>query len=326
MKDNVPNIMDLDSLTPGSVWTRRNGKESRYLFTTNTALPASMAATHPQMAIYADENDNYFSVPVDDFISKRTFFNVDPGLETRLGNLLAFSAQDSDDGFDLLGDDTTLTIDVDSDDDLTVGSDESEEREQAPMPGYTQEQVDVMNATANAFPIEFSSNSVGSGLPEVLTPQKLCEMAECYQQEPLVSEGKMLHRLFFRAGNGITHDTLYACFSPKHVELNAVYTFKVHTPEGLLEVDWDAMLGIYPYVFQNVAMLQVMFTTGTELTYTQIAEQAEEPEVVFTAQAEGDQVVISAVPAPAATPAVVEVADELIIEAAPDEGFAVTVE
>ncbi len=317
MKDNVPNIMDLDSLTPGSVWTRRNGKESRYLFTTNTALPASMAETHPQLAIYADENDNFFSVPVADFISKRTFFNVDPGLEARLGNLLAFSAQDSEEGFDLL-DELALTV-GDEDDDLTIDKDEEPVADQAGLPGYTQEQLNAVNA----FPIEFFSNSVGSGLPEVLSPQKLCEMAECYQQEPLVSEGKMLHRLFFRAGRGITHDTLYACFSPKHVELNAVYTFKVHTPEGLLDVDWDAMLGIYPYVFQNVSMLQVMFTTGTELTYTQLAEEAEEaeePEVVFSVQAEAGQVVI------AAQPLAVSVSDELVIEAAPDEGFAVTAE
>jgi len=320
MKDNVPNIADLDSLTAGSVWTRRNGKESRYLFTTNSTLPASMANSHPQMAIYADENDNFFSVPVEDFVGKRTFFNVDPGLEARLGNLLAFSAQDSDGGFDLLGDTSEDSLTFDEDDDLTVGLDDNETvRVGSEASVLSNPYSSLGKESANAFPIEFSSNSVGSGLPEILTPQKLCEMAECYQQEPLISEGKMLHRLFFRAGRGITRDTLYACFSPKHVELNAVYTFQVHTPEGLLEVDWDAMLGIYPYVFQNVSMFQVMFTTGTELAYTQVAEPAEEPEVMFTAQAEEGKVVISAAPA-------VEDADELMVDVESSEDFAVTSE
>ncbi len=296
MKDNdtVDNIMDLDMLTPGSVWTRKNGKESRFLFLTNTHLPPHLADKYPQMAVYADENDNMYSIPIADFVGNRTFYNVDPALEARVGNLLAFSAQDADGEFSLEdGDDDELTIDTGS---------EEEDAGAEDFFGGTPEP----EAPARVFPVEFSSGD--TNLPVIISAERLQELTESYQQQP--HNGQYLHTLFIRAEEGITRESLYACFSPNHVEKNAVYTFKIRTADGVIDIDWDALVGIFPYVFQNMSMYQVIFSTNEEPPI----EHAEE-DIQFAVNAVDGQVVIAA--AEASAP--LEVADELVVAAGEPE-------
>lgn len=301
-----PDIMDLEMLTPGSVWVRENGKQSRYLFTTNMNLPTRMLETYPQMVVYADEDDNILSVPVEDFIGKRTFYNVDPGLESRLGNLLAFNTEDVSETFDLDSDDSLLIEDSAS----TEVSPESPDYPQQVMAAVEETLVDQQY---NMFPVSYFSGA--TGLPAVIAPEVLAELTESYQQQPLLIENKLLHILYIRVdkSRGITHDNLYACFSPTRVEQNAVYTFKVQTPDGVLDIDWDALIGIYPYVFQNISMFQVIFSTGVELTY----EVADEPEVQFqvSTDPETGTNVISAVPTPEPGWEVPEVVDAAPVHA-----------
>lgn len=308
-EDRVPDIMDLELLTPGSVWVRKNGKESRFLFLTNAKLPEKFQAEHPQMAVYADEDDNVFSVPVMDFIAKRTFFNCEPGLETRLLNLLAFSAADDDTGFDLLNDsdnDENLLINDSEDDARTDGSEgivESSEN----VSGQTNFATD--EGLVNAFPVEFFGAE--TGLPEIISPQRLCELTECYQQTVSLVDHKYLHTLFIRAANGITKETLYASFSPTHVEQNAVYSFKVRTNEGVLDIDWDGLVGIYPYVYQHISMYQVVFYTEAEVAITSMEPAEAEQETTFVAvanEATGTDVIMSTATAE-------------VIQAQQDEGF-----
>lgn len=290
-----PDVMDLELMTPGSVWVRKNGKESRYLFTTNTNLPVEHQRANPQMVVYADENDNIYSVPVAAFLEKRTFFNVDPTLESRLENLLAFSGTGSEGvDLDLLSDsDDTLTLD-EGDDEITDVASAGDVA--------TPVAVDPESLAPPVSPFFCAYDAGGTGLPEVITRQRLSEMTESYQQAPLLAEGKLLHTLFISAAPDITRDTLYACFSPMHIDHNAVYTYKVTTPEGEIDVDWDELVGIYPYVFQNQLMHQVVFSTNVERKYetveidVPVTTQPAEADIQFQAVAVEGQVVIQAAP------------------------------
>src|SRR5882672_1184406 len=230
------NISDFDMLTPGSVWVRENGKEARFLFLTNTNLPPHVSVKHPRMAVYADENDNIFSTPVADFVGKRKFFNIDPSLEARLEDLLALNDSSIDTDFSLNDDELIIAEEPD----METTYEKLLDAEVAHIEdGLNEESV-------REYPVEFFAGD--TGLPEIISPQRLAELTESYQQQPLISENKLLHTLFIRAEKDITHANLYASFSPTRVEQNAVYTFKVRTPDGMLEVDGDAMVGIYAYV------------------------------------------------------------------------------
>ncbi len=279
------NIMDLDLLTPGSVWIRENGKEARFLFIANDGLPAKQQEMYPRVAVYADEQNHIFSVPVDHFIGKRSFYNVSPSLEIRLENLLAYSG---DEEFNLNDDEDELFI-SDNEPEETVDSESNEASEStgfevhaasAPHGEVSPVEVTPIKIDAsklvNPFPVTYSSGS--TGLPEIISSQRLTELTESYQQQPLLSEGKILHTLYIRAASDVNQERLYASFSPTHIDKNAVFTFSVNTAEGRLDIDWDALVGIYPYVFREESMYQVMFTTDQSgITYSEIAEFAEEP-------------------------------------------------
>jgi hypothetical protein len=295
----APSIMDLEMLTPGSVWTRKDGKQARYLFTTNTTVPATHSHIYPSVAVFADENDDYFSVPVEDFIARRTFYNVDPGLEARLNNLLAFDADSTSEDFDLLNDaDESLVVSDDDSFTATVGdgvtdivADESNEVSAAQQPDPDAS----LNPALNMFPVEYSSE--GSALPEIIPGYILASHTQGYQQQPLMTETgftKIVHTLFIKATKEITHDKLYACFSPTHLERNAVFTFKVSTADGLLDVDWDAMIGVFPYVFMNEQVFQVMFLSDSELKYERVEEEPAVEFVASTDPADGHVVIAAA--------------------------------
>ena len=102
-------VADLDFLTEGSVFTRDDGRESRFLFLTNQSLSQKLKTQFPPQVVYADENGNVLSCSIERFLNKRKFVSVDPELEARLVNLLAATSASQEDTLDLDGD--VLTID-----------------------------------------------------------------------------------------------------------------------------------------------------------------------------------------------------------------------
>jgi hypothetical protein len=257
-------IMDLEMLTQGSVWVRKNGKQSRVLFVTNTSLPQEKQTEYPPTVVYADENDNVYSVTLPQFLAKRTFFNIEPALEDRLVNLLAYSPDDSGvEDFSLDDDDSLLIsepIEAETQDTESV-SDTQVTAEPTQVNAANEPAEPEYAEPINVFPVSYHSDS--SGLPEALSPQLLAELTECYQQQPIVSEGRLFHTLYIRADSRITREKLLACFSPSSG--NAIFTFSVDMGiEGTETVDWDTLIGIYPYAFQHIRMYQVVFATDTE--------------------------------------------------------------
>lgn len=291
MKDitSVNNVADLEFLTPGSVWTNEAGKSSRFLFQTNTHLPAEHQKRFPPQAIYADEEGNLYSVPVGRFVGRRTFYNVDPGLEARVSNLLALGGEDgSEEEFDLSsdGDDDTLVVDDDGDaasdvapDEVsdTMGADQPDEEAapQEPIVIFTPDRTDVV---------------------QIIPQDVLNANVQGYQQLPSNIPGELMHIILIRAADGITRDKLHACFSLNNKGITAVYDTHVNTPDGELNLVWDKFPGIFPCVYYGDSMYQMIFTTTDVLDYV-VMVPADDPEFKATIDETG-QTVIEAVPEP----------------------------
>lgn len=254
----TPDIADLEMMTPGSVWTRDNGKQRRFLFVANESLPTSYHKEYPPVVIYADENDNIMAVSIEAFLAKCKFFNVDPELETRLQNLLQLPKEET---FDLGGD-----SDDDGDDLLVADGDAPDEMKQSLFAEDGESQFatglqDEDLGTGNM--IDFYSEAMG--LPVIITAQALSAAVEGYVQAPLVSEKKIQHTLLFRPTFGITTESLTASFTPANIEANVVYAFRVNSKDGTLDIDWDTFLGVYPMVRGSQTFYQVIFTTDAQI-------------------------------------------------------------
>jgi len=239
-------IATLEMLTPGSTWRRANGKEVRYLFTVNENLPAKMADEYPPLVVYADGDDNILAVPLETFLNKRDFFNVDPFLEKRLGDLLTIT-ESSDEVFDLDGDDNLLVEDDDAPS-ASAGDESVDGTEQA---------KEFREVNTSVTFMRFNNAT----LPIIVEPEQLSEAVEGYAQAPLIDLGLIQHTLIFRAMPGISKDTLFASFSPVKTEENAIFIFNVVTEDGVLTIDWDAFVNIYPLVRGNQTYYQAVFTS-----------------------------------------------------------------
>lgn len=268
------NIADLDFLTPGSTFVREDGRESRFLFLTNSALPEKVRKQYPPQVVYADENNNILSCDIDRFLNKRKFHMVDPELEARLVNLLALSSSDSEDALDL-----------DSDDELVIeGADDSdgELADGEGMPDTSDEFIGSEEGTEKPL-VKFIPSA---DLPAALDADYLAQAVSSYQQSPGTALRSIQHALFIRAEQGITRDSLIAAFSPAAEQqgTNSIYTFEVEIEGSNVHVNWDEFLGVYPCVFYGSSMYQVLFNTFTPAEPTQpVAEP-----VVDAAEAEAD--------------------------------------
>lgn len=274
---NVPDIIDIEMMTPGSVWINKKGKRSRFLHATNRHLPDHLQEIYPPMAIYADEDNNILSVPVEDFLSKRKFYNVDPDLEARVNNVLP-DADDEATQFSFDEDDgDSLLISDDDGDESNVQGTIDEEIADSNLAGASIFDSDEPEAGSEEYQVTYSAE--GTGLPEVIAPSILSRHTEGYSQEPMMSEGKIKHTLFVRAGFGITMDTLRSSFHPDNAEINAVYTFKANTDEGIIDVDWDTFVGVFPMTRGQQTLYQLIFTTFAPMHYevpnTEVAKVAD---------------------------------------------------
>lgn len=284
-------IADLEQLTEGAVWHRADGRASRVLFVTNKTLPVKVQEVFPQMVVYADENDNVLSVPVDRFVSNRKFYNVEPELESRLLNLLALAADSGEDEeFDLEGD----TLEVEGDDLLD---------------DTTFSGTDVHRTIVN-----FTPHSID--LPVVIDPLLLASLVSSYQQLP-GADNTIQHALFIRA-EGVTKAGLKASFSPSNEAVNAVFDFTVETRDEVLEIGRSTFVGVFPAVFYDVDMYQVVFTTDAPAEEAlEIEQDFAELEAAVDAPAAP---AVTAQPVVAAAPAVViqpQVAAQPAVAAAP---------
>lgn len=253
------NIADLDFLTPGSTFVREDGRESRFLFLTNTALPKKVRAQHPPQVVYADENNNILSCSIDRFLEKRQFHAVDPELESRLVNLLV-SSESEEDELDLDGDDA-LVIEDGEDAPVGDGPVDSDEGVQDEGPGPDDTPL-----------VKFIPSSEQ---PTALDADYLAQAVSSYQQSPGTALGSVQHALFIRAEQGITRDSLISVFSPSSEKTgNSIYTFEVEIEGVQVHVNWNEFLGVYPCVFYGSQMYQVLFNTFAE-TAAQSASEKE---------------------------------------------------
>lgn len=273
----VPDIVDMELLTAGSVWTSESGKQSRVLHVTNQHFPEKIKRVYPVQVIYADEADRVNSVPLEDFLAKREFYNVDPGLESRLENLLAISEIDEQEDFEL-GDEENLLV--------------LEEEEVNPFTGEPTTTVQAVETVTDttAYAVEFSSE--GTGLPEVITPHDLARATQGYVQTPLIDKNQTQHTLLVSTDAGINADTLNRSFNPGQAEVNAIYTFKVYTDDGVIDVDWDTFVGVFPMTRGQETFYQLMFLTNTPM-HEEAPKSAEMFAAPPAAQQEQEAVVAS---------------------------------
>lgn len=262
-------IADLDFLTAGSVFTREDGRESRFLFLTNEALTQKLKQQYPPQVVYADENGNVLSCSIERFLNKRKFVNVDPELESRLNNLLAATSSSQEDTLDLDSDD--LVIDGDEDgtsvfDALELGSEEEDGEVDTPEEIDPTDPRDDLGANEEEMGGLVKFLPIGTDdLPAFLTAEQLSAAVQSYQQGPGQQPDTVLHTLFIRQDAGITSKTLYASFSPKNAETNTTYDFQVEIEGREIVVNWDTFVGIYPCIFYGSRMFQVVFQ-GTLFT------------------------------------------------------------
>lgn len=235
-------IAAMEDLTPGSVWHRDNGKASRVLFVTNQHFPEKILRTYPQQVIYADEHDNVISTPVEDFVAKRTFYNINPDLEQRLGNLLEDGAEED---FELgEGGDDVLSV---------------EDDEEADVSADTMTETYLGAAPEEEHAITYQYRGTGALLHEVIDRSFLASVTRGYSQAPSESGTRVLNTLFIDAAPGVDQFSLTDVFSDNGV--NASYDFTVATASGNLEVTWDEFVGVYPMVAHGQTSYQVMFYT-----------------------------------------------------------------
>jgi hypothetical protein len=284
----------MEMMTAGSIWINKKGKQSRFLFATNRNLPEHIQEVYPPMAVYADENNNILSVPIVDFLSKRKFHHVEPELEQRLDTLLT-EVQEDDvaSQFSLDEDDSdTLLISDDDDEPAVGGTDESNVEGTEDIESVFGNVEDADEALPG---LRVTYSAEGTGLPEVIETSLLSRHTEGYSQEPMIQEQKLKHTLFVRAGFGITQDTLRRSFSPSQAEINAVYTFKVMTDEGVVDVDWDTFVGVYPMTRGNQTLYQLIFTTFMQ-THYELPDAIEDVQIIESEAVVTEQVVALATP------------------------------
>lgn len=293
----------LEDLTPGSVWRRENGKNSRVLFVTNQHFPEKILRTYPQQVVYADEDNNIISTPVEDFIAKREFYNVDPDLEQRALALLGMQDEDFE-----LGEDSLQVEDDDETEDEAVRAVVSDAVEDVDTEANIAEQIvynDQPRVAAEPEqvepPITYQYRGTSAALAEGIDRELLARLTRGYAQAPTEGGRKVLNTLFVDAAPGVDQFSLTDAFTGDA----ATYNFTVETASGSIEVDWDEFVGVYPMVAQGQTSYQVMFYTypleeAVDLPADALTE-VEQVAVVATADVSQEAVAAAAQPQAAVT-------------------------
>lgn len=250
------NILDLDLLTPGSVWhNTKNGKTSRVLCITNASIPEKLKESYPQQVVYLDEEGNFLSVNVDSFISKRSFYNVDPALEAAMSNLSTFfeDGPSDEDVENLLNgeaeDEGSLLVVDDSDED-TEDTEEGNDGQAEDEVSYVTEQPAVDNPLITYIPAE-------EGMRTVIEASVLAVNTISYDQSPMLGSDadQIMHSLIIASTSSFTKAELTACF--KQDSLVGGYTPFIFQVGDQL-VDWDMFAGVYSVMYLGAPAYKVV--------------------------------------------------------------------
>lgn len=216
------NIVDMEFLTKGSVWLTKSGLRSFVLCVTNTWLPPDVQEANPPVVVYCDDKGRISHKDVEDFLSSRKFYNVDPGLEARLDELIQISGD--------------------------VTEEEALNLDEAPPEGSIEGDVDPTDFKVGFF-LEDSENLANP----VLTEAALVDAFVSYSEEPVMVPSdqpeQTRHRFNFKLGGAVSLATLAGAFDPSVAEANDT---KLYAAFGTLiegqikQVDWDTFLGVYP--------------------------------------------------------------------------------
>lgn len=219
-------------MTPGSVWVRENGQKNILLFISNATLPKKLQAQFPSQAVYLDEEGNVFNKDVEDFLADRTFYNIEPSVETQVDTLLAFHSLSDDEDADAEEVDLELEVEEDGDEEEeTLAEVKTKVVPKAgkvlePKVAEEQNLVTFSKTTTNA-PIAFALESAVVG----------------YRQEPLLSHSMVSHIVVIDlARTELTPEQIAFAFDPANPDLLA--RFSVRNFPG--DVDWDTFVGAFP--------------------------------------------------------------------------------
>ena len=270
----MSSVSQLDFLTPGSVWLRKDGRQAKFLFMTNTALKAKTQLTHPPQVIYADTDGNTYNRDIDGFFDTYKFHSVDGDLENKLGSLFVFKEEDFDDedaddaATDVEADDTAhlmsspanaerlrrsiseLQLETPSVVALDAAVAPTQHRQTladqlaeqlANEGGTTQVRADAKTGVQVGFAF-----AVEEGLTESpLSAQQLTDSLVVYSQDPNVNYTLTQHRLLFELSEEITIEKLRLAFAPSETT-STVDAFEVRTALGSSLVYWTHFIGVYP--------------------------------------------------------------------------------
>ncbi len=85
----------LDMITEGSVWQRTsNGRFVTVIGVTNTTVKDK--TKHPSLVVFFDSMGRLYSESLKQFLAKRTFYNVDPSVETKVIDILNGSSENEE--------------------------------------------------------------------------------------------------------------------------------------------------------------------------------------------------------------------------------------
>ena len=291
---------DIMFLTPGSVWLKSDGSKSTVLCITNGSLPAKVQEKFPPQVIYYSEEGDILSQPVDFFMERRQFHNVDPETEATIDALIARITPEIEETDDMESDEEELILAEDGE----VGEDEfapGEDGAEVVAEGSEEAAPKALEAAVTE-PDFISFSSVAEGLE--IAAMVLSECAVSYEQQPMISEGYISHIIEFDraklASAGVTPFDLNALFNPDSEKVLPVFAVNQD-----YVVDWSAFLGVYPRMSRKKALLSLHLATeavpaqNTPANTSTTPEAAPKAEAGVAPAAEAEAAVVTSPKAPA---------------------------
>jgi len=236
---------NIDLLTPGTVWLRRDGSSAKFLFLTNQKLTAKTQQRHPPQVIYADKNGNIFNRDVDDFFGTYQFLNVDGELEKKIENLFVFNAEDYATVADPADEPESESKTVELVSPTSVNQAPDEAAEETLADSLLRELTATSHSSERALTVAFGVSDHPGLKNPTLTAADLSEAVVLYSQEPNKTYNLTQHRLLFKLTDTITVAKLVEVFHPSS-ELNTVDWFAIKTALGSDTIVWDSWIGVYP--------------------------------------------------------------------------------
>lgn len=284
--------LNLELLTQGSTWVRKNGTEAHVLFVTNTTVPEHQQANNPVMVVYANDEGNIYSRTLESFFKFYTFYNVNAALESRLENLFVFSeeaalATPDDTEVENIADQASAQALEKAEEDAKAFDlvlDTEEKSNKGVIASWLAENDTdkPTNDTAGQWRTTFV---MSEGKP-VLTPEQLGYALVSYSQDPNKNFDMTQHRLLFSLSPQVTLDALQQTFLPQE-GYSGVDAFEVSTPYFTQFIAWTDFIGVFPEVVAGIAYATVIVGThDIHVVADEAAESVESAGLLVDANAE----------------------------------------